>query len=177
MPRLYASGRYFKIVCIFLGLCFLSHNLFSQEPSGAVPDLLRMPERSEAPRYAKDVIIGELGQGTAPDEAYHLAQNILSEALTGNDDSGFGLSESLLQNLRSIKPKYYRLGGGRIETDGCVSFLLRFAGQEESIAGELFLREGRTAWFLDDLVLEEKRDLSQIRDGYRFDFTPYERFF
>jgi len=30
---------------------------------------------------------------------------------------------------------------------------------------------------LDDLILEGKRTLSDIRDSYRYNFSPYERFY
>jgi hypothetical protein len=178
MSRLYAPGKHLKPFFIFLGLFFLSQSLFPQESSETIPDMLRRPERGEAPRYGKDLIIGELGQGNAPEKAYNLAQRILSELIAGNADSPLlSVTENLLQNIRSIMPRHYRLGGGRIETDGCVSFLIRFIGQEESIAGELFLRSGTENWYFDDLVLEEKRKLSDIRDGYRYDFSPYERIY
>jgi hypothetical protein len=46
------------------------------------------------------------------------------------------------------------------------------------MAGELFVRQEEGGnWILDDLVLEEKKALSEIRDSYRFDFSPYERFY
>jgi hypothetical protein len=87
------------------------------------------------------------------------------------------LTESLSQEIRSIRPRSYRLGGGRLEADGCVSFMTRFIGQDESITGELFIRFEEGNWILDDLILEEKRAISEIRDGYRYNFSPYERFY
>ena len=70
-----------------------------------------------------------------------------------------------------------------MEADGSVSFLVRFLGSEESIAGELYLVKAEepnseiARWQLDDFILEEKRELSEIRDSYRYDFSPYERFY
>ena len=156
-----------------------------------IPDALRRPDRGETPRFPQDLVIGELGQGQAPDGAYHFARTLL-EALTRGDktatvvvDSSSALTEAfmdyLLDEIRSLKPRTYRLGGGRLEADGDVSFLVRFLGTEESITGELFVRQGEPPagdrWFLDDLTLEEKRALTEIKDSYRYDFSPYERFF
>ena len=157
----------------------------------AVPDALRMPERGEAPRYPRDLVIGDLGQGEVSEGAYLYARNILTALAAGNrnaqilTNSGFSFTDSMFDNIRSIRPRDSRLGGGRNELDGCVSFLIRIIGPQESITGELFLRqadamdEGVTAgrWLLDDLILEGKRALADIRDSYRYDFSPYERFY
>jgi hypothetical protein len=90
----------------------------------------------------------------------------------------------MFDNIRNIRPRDSRLGGGKYEPDGCVSFLVRIIGPQESITGELFIRladamDGTTAgrWLLDDLILEGKRALTDIRDSYRYDFSPYERFY
>jgi hypothetical protein len=42
--------------------------------------------------------------------------------------------------LNVVKPLFFRLGSGREEPDGSVSFLVRFAGREQGIIGELFIR-------------------------------------
>jgi hypothetical protein len=158
-----------------------------------VPEALRRPERGEAPRYPKDLVIGDLGQGEVSESAYLYARNILTAITAGNRNaqilanSGFSFTESMFDSIRSIRPRDSRLGGGRYEPDGCVSFLVRIIGPSESITGELFIRqadaidaldgpaEGR--WLLDDLILEGKRTLADIRDSYRYDFSPYERFY
>jgi len=173
-----------KTACFLLTLCLIAQNLVSQDAATA-PDSLRMPERGEAPRYPKDLVIGELGQGEASEEAYLFAKNILTAITAGRRDapvlvnSGFSFTESIFDNIRSIRPRDSRLGGGRNEPDGCVSFLIRIIGQQESITGELFIRQAETSgrWLLDDLILEGKRTLSDIRDSYRYDFSPYERFY
>ena len=197
-------GRYVRTVFILLGLLFFTAWVSSQEESAwgnqdqTIPEVLRRPEMSEAPRYPKDVVIGELGQGKSPDEAYLFARNLLSALIAGNSSapvlsaSGAVITESLLEKIGEIEPRSYHLGGGRMEADGSVSFLVRLLGWEESIAGELYLRqEGKLSfdddkgiepaiqgqWLLDDLLLEEKQTLTDIRDGYRYDFTPYERFY
>jgi hypothetical protein len=162
--------------------------LVSQET--AVPDALRRPERGEAPRYPVDLVIGDLGQGEVSEGAYNYARSILTALAAGRRDaqvltnSGFSFAESIFDNIRSIRPRDSRLGGGRNEPDGCVSFLVRIIGPQESITGELFIRlsdsvdgAGARRWFLDDLILEGKRTLTDIRDSYRYDFSPYERFY
>jgi hypothetical protein len=177
-------------VSFFLCLLVLSPPLFPQE-AATVPEALRRPERGEAPRYPKDVVIGEMGRGAAPEGAYVFAEGILSFLVTGGNPAGradgAALSKSLLDKINEIGPVSYRLGGGRTEADGCVSFMVRFLGREDSITGELFLRRedaaGKPAgnpgenWLIDDLTLEGKRALAEIRDSYRYDFSPYGRFY
>ena len=152
----------------------------------------------EAPRYPTDVVIGELGQGSSPGGAYQYARKLLAVLLSGDRDTeiirgaGSVLTESMFEEISSLIPRSYRLGGGRIEADGCVSFMIRFLGAAESITGELYLRradnpvnsddtesaeDGEGMWILDDLILEDKRELTEIRDSYRYDFSPYERFY
>ena len=208
--------------CILIIFCLFSAGVLCQEETrtSSIPGALLRPQRGEAPRYPRDLVIGELGQGEAPDEAYRLARDILS-ALTTEAENAPALAGTaslitgdLIETIRSIEPRAYRLGGGRNEADGSVSFLMRFFGPEESITGELFMRlekrkeekkeesedaeidepgeiNGTAAantvvaangiaaekWVLDDFILEEKRALSDIRDSYRYDFSPYERFF
>ena len=52
-------------------------------------------------------------------------------------------------------------------------------GAEESAetTGSSGTKGSQFRWLLDDLILEEKRSLAEIRDSYRFDFSPYERFY
>ena len=170
-----------------------------------VPEALRRPERGEAPRYPEDIVIGELGQGGAPQGAYQFAQELLSALARGRNEapvlqrSSSRIDESVFEEIGSINTRSYRIGGGRYEPDGSVSFIVRFIGRTESIIGELFVRfetpraSTRTVetgedtgepvvqegarWLLDDLMLEEKVPLSDIRDEYRYDFSPYERFY
>ena len=237
-----------KFICLLLGFWLLARGINSQElprgipqdtPQGMslndsfesqpVPEDLRRPDRGEAPRYPRDLVIGELGRMESPEGAYNYAQSILS-AIVGNrrdsqvlSDSGFRFSDSLFNQIESIRPRYYRIGGGRREVDGSISFIIRIVGSNESITGELYVRPSETTqpeikladspiepppdsplieddddddymddseepeiaapraapsrWFLDDLILEDKRPLADIRDSYRFDFSPYERFF
>ena len=126
--------------------------LFCQEASRSqtIPGILLQPGRGEAPRYPKDLVIGELGRGDAPDAAYQFALGLLSTLVSasteGNNDAPVfaGLSvrekESLLETIGELEPRNFRLGGGKTGADGSVSFLVRFIGVVESITGELFLR-------------------------------------
>jgi len=216
-----------RTACFLLGLLLLNPGGFAQDAEsawgdqrGSIPDELRRPERGEAPRYPTDVVIGELGQGKSPDGAYNFAKNLLSILISGSKDaeiikaSAYILTESLLKEINSLRPRSYRIGGGRVEADGSVSFMVRFLGPDQSITGELYVRqvdspvihneevsaennvseeevqpvwsylranaadlpvEGK--WLLDDLILEDKRDITDIRDSYRYDFSPYERFY
>jgi hypothetical protein len=162
----------------------------AQEPAPAdggagaatVPEALRIPQRGEAPRYPKDLVIGGLGRGGAPEEAYRRARLCLEALLAGDREAaplleaGKALIDRLFEELEPVEPRQFRLGGGREEDDGTVSFLVRFLGREKGKAGELFLLRENEAWRLEDLLLEEEQDLPADR-AYGFDFSPYERFY
>ena len=176
-------------------LCFICAAFVLLFPAGVssqegfaprtIPDALRRPQGGEMPRLPRDLVIGEMGQGQAPDEAYRFARDLAAALTAGNETAeefaGFppSLIANHLEELSGITPLRFRIGGGRIEADGNVSFLVRFLGREESITGELFLQreEEPERWLLDDIILEEKRTLSEVRDAHRFIFSTYERFF
>jgi hypothetical protein len=128
-------------------------------------------------------VIGELGRGAAPEEAYVLAQAFLNALLSGNREApvlleaGEGLIDRLFEELAPIESRQIRLGGGREEDDGSVSFLVRFLGREKGKTGELYLLRKEETWRIDELLLEEEQDLAEEREAYRFDFSPYERFY
>jgi hypothetical protein len=165
---------------------------------GSIPEELLRPHRGELPRYPEDTVIGEIGRGGVSSDAYSFANSIASGLLSGQmnhagiDSISAGLRESYLAVLERISPQSYRIGGGREEADGAVSFLIRFIGKEHGIMGELFIRlqdqqkqgeeaETRTArkWVFDELILEEakSKEAEQKETLQRFDFSPYERFF
>ncbi|MDR2494998.1 MAG: hypothetical protein LBD24_07235 [Spirochaetaceae bacterium] len=150
--------------------------------AGTVPEAIRVPLRGEAPRYPKDTVIGVLGRGGAPEEAYQFARAVLNGALARDPASrslapmGEAFIENLFAALEPVNPRQFRIGGGREEADGSVSFLVRFAGREHWIAGELYLTFENDQWRLDDLILEEPRKTGDA-SAYAFDFSPYERFF
>jgi hypothetical protein len=155
----------------------------------SIPRELLRPRQDEAPRYPVDTVIGSLGRGAASAEAYAFARAAAS-ALTEGRMNASSLStvntvmlETYLSALNEISPRSFRLGGGREEADGAVSFLVRFIGREQSITGELFIRqkEAETApvWSFEELILEEARSKQNENEEtkHRFDFPPYERFF
>ena len=123
--------------------------LYSQDEliqRGSIPAELLRPRREEALRYPVDVVIGPLGRGTASEEAYGVAIKAAAALLAGTPDAAVfsSVNKSFLENcfssLNIINPRTYRLGSGRIEPDGSVSFLVRFSGREQGITGELFVR-------------------------------------
>ena len=184
-----------KVYCLLLGILLYTQGIYPTEDLGVgvtrvVPSMLRRPDRGEAPRFPRDLVIGELGRGEAPIEAYEMARNSLSVLTRGLRDTPIqgnannAINSRHFEEIAGIRSRDFRLGGGRIEPDGTVSFLVRFLGPEDTISGELYLRlrdefdtGGTGMWILDDLILEDNRPLREIGDSYRFDFTPYERFF
>jgi hypothetical protein len=155
--------------------------------NGTVPEVVRRPQRGEAPRYPRDIVIGDLGRGDAPEETYTLAKNLLNALVSGNKTAPAisaldkNLAERLLTKLQPINPRKFRIGGGQEEADSGVSFLVRFIGREQWISGELYLKleeGGQTrVWLTDDLVLEDQQDISASKEPYPYEFSPYERFF
>ena len=187
-----SKGKYIVAVCLLLGFWFAAQGLYSDDPdetrNQTIPNMLRRPDRGESPRLPRDLVIGELGRGEAPGDAYTLAINTLSAMIRGNRDARIfensAITNSNFEEIAGIRARSYRIGGGRFEADGSVSFLVRFIGSEETIIGEMFLRQAEELdddtpgiWLVDDLILEDKIPLREIRDSYRFDFSPYERFF
>jgi len=154
---------------------------------GSIPEELLRPKRGEAPRYPIDIVIGELGKGTASDAAFSFANYISAAFLSGDmenaalADIDSTLRQSLLSELEVATPLNYRLGGGREEADGAISFLVRFIGKDQAISGELYIRfvSASGKWIFEELLLEEAkdRDTEQKESAYRNDFYPYERFY
>jgi hypothetical protein len=128
-------------------------------------------------------VIGELGAGEAPEGAYLFGLEALAALVMEHRNApalqgvGSGRLDEFFQALRSIGPQKYRLGGGREEKDGGISFLVRILGRELGISGELYIRQEEERWFFEDLLLEEPVDLVREREQYRYDFSPYERFY
>jgi hypothetical protein len=208
-----------RIVSFICLLFLLTAAVASQDQAadnifrGSVPEELLRPRRGETPHYPIDTVIGEMGQGAASDAAYSFANSIMAGFSSGEIEhpnlSGIdiNLRENYLSVLENIGPASYRLGGGRTEPDGAVSFLIRFLGRDMGITGELFVRyvtrridetvtkqaeEGgevkdieevitRTtgSWTFEELILEEAKSREEeYRESLqRFDFSPYERFF
>ncbi|MDR1108790.1 MAG: hypothetical protein LBL19_07130 [Spirochaetaceae bacterium] len=119
---------------------------------GAIPEALLRPQRGEAPRYPLDTVIGSLGRGEASEEAYLFAREVAAALIAGNPQApslqamnSISL-EAFISALNTISPRTYRLGSGREEPDGAVSFLVRFLGRERGIAGELYIRPPGDGW-------------------------------
>jgi len=180
----------FKSTCIYLFL-LIPALAFSQTRGGFIPEELLRPSRGEAPRYPVDTVIGELGRGRASVSAYAYANTVASALSSRRTDHpafssiGAGLRDSFFSALAAANPQSYRIGGGREEADGAVSFIVRFIGREYGITGELFIRYETTdasfgRWVFEDLILEEAKTRESERQAVpasRYDFSPYERFF
>jgi len=139
--------RKFILTC----LLFITTLAFSQGQStyynrGSIPEELLRPKRGEAERFPIDTVIGELGQGSASSEAYSFARSIASGFMSG--EMGHpnlakihsASRESYLSALEAVRPLNYRIGGGREEPDGAISFMVRYIGRDHAITGELFVR-------------------------------------
>ena len=191
--------KVFDIICmIFLISAFaVSQEQEDRVWRGSIPEELLRPGRGEAPRYPVDTVIGELGQGRASAAAFAYANSAASALFMRQIDHpalssvSAGVRESYMSALDTVNPHSYRIGGGREEADGAVSFMVRFIGREYGMTGELFIRyvtrqiqaddEITTvgSWVFEDLILEEARtrESEQQEPKSRFDFSPYERFY
>jgi hypothetical protein len=141
---------------LILGLLFPA-GVFSQVPvdgetdsglsRGSIPEDLLRPQRGESPRYPIDMVIGSLGRGDAPEEAYRFSRTIMAALVRGEmSDSSLSainsvVREDFLSQISAIKPLAFRMGSGREEIDGAVSFLIRFIGRDQAITGELYIRQ------------------------------------
>ncbi|MDR1930473.1 MAG: hypothetical protein LBQ44_07580 [Treponema sp.] len=162
---------------------------------GIIPEALVRPQYGEAPRFPRDYVIGELGQGEAPEEAYQYARSIAA-ALMGGGAVSVSIPEEELNRSReavaALGPRAFRIGGGRYEADGSVSFLIRFLGREQALSGEIYLRtvnqdmEDAEAgieapqyrWQAEDILLEEAAPLLKgVYGPGSADMTVYEKFF
>jgi hypothetical protein len=185
---------------IFLIIClFFTVSLFvaAQSARGSIPaDLLR-PSRGESARYPVDLVIGELGQGKAPAAAYSFANSVSQGFLSGQPGHpslasvNHDVRDKCLKALSGISPRNYRIGGGREEPDGVVSFMVRFIGRDYGITGEMYVKsasrrfEGSTetaqsgSWVFDDLILDEakSRETETEEASKLINYLPYERFF
>ncbi|QQO11115.1 hypothetical protein [Breznakiella homolactica] len=148
-----------------------------------IPEQIRRPVQGESLRYPEDMLIGELGRGSAPQDAYQYARRVV-QSLVSRDQReaallslGRAYAADLEVIFAEVSPQRYRIGGGREENDGSVSFLVRFIGRDTRSAGELYIRQADGSWSLEDLLLEEPRDASQDGERSRFTAPSYERFY
>ncbi|MDR0690191.1 MAG: hypothetical protein LBG08_08035 [Spirochaetaceae bacterium] len=141
------------------------------------------PQRGEALRYPRDTVIGELGGGQAPDDAYVFARSLMTALLYENRNSrllsplGNDFWDGFFGTLKQVRPRKYHLGGGKEEPDGSTSFLFRFIGSNTAAAGELYLRKENNNWLLEEIILENVKNIGEGEEPYKYDFSPYERFF
>ena len=179
--------------------------------TASLPLELLRPRYGEEPRFPQDYVIGRLGRCDAPEESYQYARRLTAGLAGGNGKTnGVIFPEhkrlSVLQGIAGLGTRSWRVGGGRVEPDGSISFLIRFLGREKSITGELYLRRPEpagtqgiaeetagsektaereesaehedAAWRVDDILLEPPRGL--VEGKYSpggSDMIPYERFF
>jgi hypothetical protein len=140
------QGKKMKIAVFAALFLLVATGIFSQEDKRYIPEELLRPRRDEAPRYPIDTVIGPMGQGQASTEAYQFARNVASALLAGGMDLPVLSTvdrvflESCMNVLETVNPRVFRLGSGREEPDGSVSFLVRFVGREQGLTGELYIR-------------------------------------
>jgi hypothetical protein len=158
-----------------------------------IPSELFRPRYGETLHFPRDYVIGDLGRGDAPEEAYQSARTLIGDLLRGGDARQAIPEEQWNKNrevLDTLEPRSFRIGGGRNEADGSVSFLVRFLGRETASAGELYLRKSSRKnadteadtpsylWQAEDLLLEEAAPLTMGKYGPgSADMSIYERFF
>jgi len=174
-----------RILCfcliIFIPALAVSQTVYR----GSIPEELLRPKKGESPYYPIDLVIGELGRGSADAQAYEFAGSVgngFLSGLTGNpalSSVNSAVRENHIAALNIISPEIFRIGGGRQEADGAVSFLVRFIGKEQAITGELYIRYSSDAWVFEDLLLDEAtgREIENVEIMNRNDYNPYERFY
>lgn len=180
-------GHKFLVLSLMASVNFA---VFAQdEGSFTLPAEIHRPQYGEVPRFPEDYWIGELGRGRAGEEAYRFARRFIEDLAGGNNEQTPEHIKASFESLEGFEIRNVRIGGGRMEADGSVSFLVRFLGREEAVTGELFLRQREqdpedtetsetSAWYPDDLILDQRRPLGESLYGPgNMDLTPYERFF
>jgi hypothetical protein len=173
------------LIAMFLMTPFLCFSQENEEPSysGVIPEVLMRPSREKEPFYPVDAVIGLLGSGGVSYAANTYARSVLRDLMRANRDaetlqnlSPDSLNEALTK-LSEVTPRKFRLGGGRDETDGSVSFLFRFMGSENELSGELYIHDEEGKWKVEDIILEVPQKLSIGRESFTSTYTPYERFY
>jgi hypothetical protein len=150
---------------------------------GVIPEILVRPTRETEWVYPVDTVIGPLGDGEVSGAANTYARGVLRDLMRQNDKANTleGLGPDLLNEAMTkvgeAEPRKVRLGGGREEPDGSVSFLFRFIGSEKELSGELYIREVAGAWKTEDIIFENPQNISSGSDSVNSTFTPYERFY
>jgi hypothetical protein len=158
---------------------------FSQDDgSVTIPDAIRRPSRTETPRYPRDSVIGDLGQGELPQEDLNYVSNVLRALMQGREQSPLllplneGMSREFIDKLQAIRAYKFRVGGGKKIVDGAGSFLFRYIGRDGQLGGAMYFVRDEDGYTLDDIILEEIPP--NVLDGEKdrlSDLFPYERFY
>ncbi|MDR0382819.1 MAG: hypothetical protein LBH50_02410 [Spirochaetaceae bacterium] len=164
------------------GLCF-AQNDGGSSFSGVVPEVLKRPARETEWIYPADAVIGQLGEGEASAAANAYARTVLRNLLRRNEEAPSlkdvdpGQLGDVMTKLGETDPRKVRMGGGRDETDGSVSFLFRFIGRENDLSGELYIRDEDGNWKTEDIIVNGVQKISRESDAFAAVYTPYERFY
>jgi hypothetical protein len=177
--------RLIYLFCLFLLIPLAAFSQRGEPFRGSIPEVLFRPSRGESPHYPADIVIGNLGRGSASAGAFNFANSVAAGLLSGQAahpalDSINPISRDIyLSALGRITPESFRIGSGKVEADGVVSFLIRFIGRDWGITGEIYIRNTAENWVFEELLLEEPvdRNNEHQRNINRFDFNSYERFF
>jgi hypothetical protein len=151
--------------------------------SGVVPEILKRPSLETEWVYPVDAVIGQLGGGEVSDAANAYARAVLRDLMRRNAETAFlkGLGSDQLDEamakLGEIEPRKARLGSGRDEIDGSVSFLFRFIGRENGLSGELYIRAEDGNWKTEDIIVGDVQKLNREGGDFTTVYTPYERFY
>jgi hypothetical protein len=174
---------------LFLGLGLtLSAACFAQNDgqpsfSGVVPEILKRPNRETELAYPVDAVIGQLGGGEASEAANAYARTVLRDLMRRNAEAASlkgldsGQIDEAMTKLGEIEPRKARLGGGRDEIDGSVSFLFHFIGRENGLSGELYIRAEDGNWETEDIIVGDVQKLNRAGGDFTTVYTPYERFY
>jgi hypothetical protein len=151
--------------------------------TGIVPEALIKPTRERGAFYPVDAVIGQLGTDDLTDGAGGYARSVMQDLLKQDaaaaslGNLGPDITGDAMEKLAEAAPHKWRIGGGREEADGSVSFLFRFMGREKEVSGELYLRSGTDGWKTEDIIFNTPKELTIGVDTSSSGYTPYERFY
>jgi hypothetical protein len=151
--------------------------------TGIVPEALIKPTRERGAFYPVDAVIGQLGTDDLTGGAGGYARSVMQDLLKQDAASaslgnlGPDITGDAMEKLAEAAPHKWRIGGGREEADGSVSFLFRFMGREKEVSGELYLRSGTDGWKTEDIIFNTPKELTIGVDTSSSGYTPYERFY